>query len=225
MNDNLTSRITDLEMKLYDLENANLNDNLQIQSLSIDLLMKAFCKAQANYEPLKKSGKGERGPYSILEDYERAAFPALRENNLGFYFYRTPYKEKMLLRARLQHDSGQFFESVTFIPHKDNPTGKEAGEIQGICTRLERYLCRELLGIMGGEEEDAPANKPTYTSKPTPNKITDKQLYRLKELIGGHLEKEVEAGILRVTKRTSLSDLSVSEASDFIGQLTPTTPK
>jgi hypothetical protein len=187
--------------------------------------MKAFCKAQANYESPKKSGTGEfGGAYSILEDFERAAFPALRENNLGFYFYRTPYKEKMLLRARLQHDSGQFFESVTFIPHKDNPTGKETGAIQGICTRLERYLCRELLGIMGGgEEDDAPSNKPTYASKPTSNKITDKQLYRLKELIGGH--KEVEQGILRVTKRTSLSDLSVSEASDFIGQLTPTTPK
>jgi hypothetical protein len=193
------------------------------QSDDISALMAAFCKAQAEFEPVKKTGMSNRGPYATLDDFGAATSKALQKNDISIFYHRLPFTESsMLLKARIQHKSGQFFDSVTLAPYKVNPTRTEMDEIQGNCTRLIRYLTKELLGLMV-ENDSEPAEKNYTSSAPLTGKITKNQLNYLKTLVGS--STDVLNGILRVAKVQSLEELTSQEASDFISQMKKVQPK
>ena len=195
----LKERISNLEMKLYALGRSNLDRELKTQSDSIDLLMTAFCAALPEYGELKKSKTGNRGAYATLQDYKDATKMALQKNGLIFFFYRTIVGTKMYFRARLQHVSGQFFESITIAPYTEEPDGVLAGECQSVLSRLARYLSRDVLGI--GEEESEIL-------------ISEKQLKLLKDLVA--TRNGAESKILEQCKVKSLADLTPDKASYYI---------
>jgi hypothetical protein len=209
----LKKRIWDLERNL---QHAIHNGDVSSVPGDVDMLAGDFCKAQSQFEPLKKSGESNRGPYSTLDDIAEATHEALNSNGLTVFVYRKEIKSAPFLVARLQHSSGQSFESSTRVPHKDFPTGQEAQEIQGVISRLTRYLIKDLLGVMKEDDGDSPTVPKGSPNLPLSGGVTENQLKLVKKIVSSNASLEAET--LEALKIPSLDAMTKQEASDFISK-------
>lgn len=130
------------------------------KSESIAELSAALAKAQAAFQPVKRTAKvdfttrgGQKIKYSYapLSDVLDACRKALSDNALAIMQPTKLDGDKLVVETLLSHSSGQWIKSDIIINSADtSPQG-----IGSVLTYARRYSLSSLLGIAADEDDDA----------------------------------------------------------------------
>jgi len=168
-------RLSDFEASIGNLQDA-LKDRLETNHKYWDLkdLFTALAKAQGEMEVAHRSSTNPhfKSKYSSLTELVIAARPALTKYGLAVYqkLYRVDGGHE--LYTRLTHESGQFDDSIIFIPHDPSPQ-----KFGSYLSYMKRYAYGCIVGVIDNEFDDdgnlAAGNADIL--------ITDDQIYILRE--------------------------------------------
>lgn len=194
------------------------------QPIGIGRLAAALSKAQAEYQPLKKSKTAKikmksGGEYSYkyadLADMLECTRAALGKNGLAI----TQLINGSILETKLIHESGESLESTA-----DLPTGISAQEYGSAITYLRRYTLGPMLGIASEEDDDgAQANESgaamgTQTRTQRPQTITPAQVAMLYTTAtrAGWTHADVHAAIGKQWGISSANDIPADGLNELI---------
>lgn len=216
----LEDRILQLERRTHsleiDLQHANFNGELPSQSLMIDKIAAVLPLAQSEYGQVIPNKQGHNGQYANLLPYYDATFEALNKHGLFFYHHTSYWKGELVLRARILHKaSGQWIETHIKIPNKPDAMKYASEE-----TKFKRYTARNILGIIGTEDEEGgkdenitpKKNTTAHTPKKpykTPEKISQQEADVIQRTIGS--PSDIENIIFETLRISSISDIKQSD--------------
>lgn len=130
-------------------------DNHAIQSPVTDQVYAAFAKAQGSFPAIVKDKQGYGYKYANFSVLLGTMLPILSKHGLSFAQYTTPDN---VCHTRIQHESGQFFESQYVIPFPTREEFKAENkkisymqELGTVRTYTKKY---EAFGILGIHPED-----------------------------------------------------------------------
>lgn len=122
-------------------------------SENIDALAKALSAAQGEMEnaPLNKENPHFRSKYADMAAVRDAVMPALRKHKLAIVQGTEIDGDRLTLRTRLLHESGQWIESAYPLPmNTDKPQA-----LGSALTYARRYSLAAICGITADEDDDA----------------------------------------------------------------------
>lgn len=125
-----------------------------LQSAEVDQVYAAFLEAQKSFPSVQKNAKGYNYNYATLDDILYEILPLLHEQGLAFVQYMDTSD---VLHTRIQHSSGQFFESQCKFPMPPHDGNDKKDWMQVIGTRrtyLKRYEAVALLGLSLDKDTD-----------------------------------------------------------------------
>ncbi len=130
-------------------------------SETIDLIITALAKAQAEFEPVKKSkiNPAFKSKYAELADIFDACKPALTKHDLAIVQSPSFAEGRIIVTTRLFHKSGQWLETCLSL----RPAGDDAQKIGSAITYARRYSLSSLLGIAADEDDDGNAASASTT--------------------------------------------------------------
>lgn len=177
-------------------------------------------KAQQEISKVKftKDAKANYGKYITLDQIHEKAIPILNKNNLCWVTLPSFDADTghPTLKYELSHVSGYNVsgEMLLFLPKQD-PQGQGSA-----ITYAKRYAICAVLGITADEDDDGQHATKTY--KPSPKKISTKQVELLiewaKENGGDSKAKAIELINLKAGV-DDFSKMTVTEASELIAKL------
>ena len=142
-----------------------------IASDKIDLLVGAFVKAQASFEPLLKDATASTGRYSFdyatLERTLRVVLPHLHAHGLCISQPASSSEGAITINTYLLHQSGQWLGSTISM---QIPPKAKAQELGSLVTYLRRYSLQSLCGVAPGDDDgnQASGNTAIIITKPPP---------------------------------------------------------
>lgn len=147
-----------------------MNHSEQVNELSA-----ALSAAQAEFRPVKKTGKNPHlgNAYATLDDVIASVRDALGKHGLAFLQPLGNTDDGVVLETVLLHSSGQWIGTSAIIPVL--PSNRGVNELQafgGALTYMRRYMLSAMLGVGGDEDDDGnsakPAVKPIKPPEPEP---------------------------------------------------------
>jgi hypothetical protein len=138
-----------------------MNHSEQVNELSA-----ALSAAQAEFKPVKKTGKNPHlgNVYATLDDVIASVRDALGKHGLSFLQPLGNAAEGVMLETVLLHSSGQWISTSAVIPALAGNRGvNELQSFGGALTYMRRYMLSAMLGVGGDEDDDgndAKAEKP-----------------------------------------------------------------
>lgn len=200
------------------------------QSESIERLAAALVAAQGEFPPIAKTKVAHVGHYSYqyadLADLVETMRPILRKHGLavtqtlGGTTVLSDGIAQVYVTTRLMHESGEWLQSTSSLVA--NSISPQA--IGAVITYARRYAYQAILGIAAEEDTDAQAE--AAPAKPTVVKIDGhratepqrKKIFALARKLGW-TDEAIKAFIREHYEVDSTSDLTVTQASDFITYL------
>jgi hypothetical protein len=118
-------------------------------------LYAALAAAQAEFRPVAENGynKFTQQKYARLDDVLQHVRPILARHGLAVIQTCERDGDKLTLRTRLAHESGQTVESD--MPMNLDKGDKPMQALGAALTYARRYALMSLLGVAGGEDDDA----------------------------------------------------------------------
>lgn len=119
----------------------------------------AFCEAQSTFEAAAKASEnpayargGRASKYADLASIIEAALPALNKAGIGVLQPARLTREGVVVVTRLQHKSGQFFESELTMPAV-NRNGFTAQTVGSAITYARRYSFQSLICLAANDDD------------------------------------------------------------------------
>ncbi len=135
-------------------------------SESIKELANALCKAQALMTGAKKASNNPffKSKYSDLSSVMEAISIPFAENGLCFVQGAELDENKIAVKTRIMHSSGEWIESTTQLP----PTKNDAQGYGSAITYAKRYGLQALAGVPSIDDDGNEAVKHAIKPKNTP---------------------------------------------------------
>lgn len=224
----LHKRITDLEIKLLQLQDSQLNN---ARSADLKELFAALAKAQAemNTAGLSNVNPFFKSKYADLAEIVKASRPALTKNGLSVIQQIMPNEDgQSILHTILSHSSGQWIETRMRI----TPPKPDVQTLGSYITYIRRYSYAALVGVVVCDEDDdgeiAVATERTTTIKgtaPTNYKpkeqsyevITKEQLEELNYELNGY--PDIAETVLEKLHLQTLADMPKTQYSISIRRI------
>lgn len=145
------------------------------KSDQLNELFKALAEAQKELKnppksktakiPLKNGGTKEYS-YADLAQASDMFRPILAKYGLSLLQPLVSTEKGDAIFTVLAHSSGQYIESMAYLPVPQNPTAQEIGSA---LTYLRRYAALSILGLQGDEDDDGeevskPIQKPIFSA-------------------------------------------------------------
>ena len=125
-------------------------------------ITKALIQFQADVPPLKRNRTGDTGKrkykYIDLDEVIDTCRPTLIQNGLGFIQSVVSDGDRIGVRTRLLHVSGEYIETDPFFLPLGKETARDAG---GAITYAKRYALMAVLGVTAEEDDDAAGSRPS----------------------------------------------------------------
>lgn len=143
-----------LTKRLDDLIKTSVATQDDYQSLEVNKISEAFAKAQAEY-PLLKNDAAIQGrytslPFASLSFILETVRPSLTKHGLSFHQYLEDNNGIIMLRSRLRHSSGQWFETRMRVLAKEDTLDA----FESLVVAYRRMSALMLLGIHPEKQDD-----------------------------------------------------------------------
>lgn len=126
------------------------------QSESINKLLEAFAKAQAEFTTLPKDKSGYGYKYTDLDTVISTVRPILAKNGLGFMQSLTTLETgKSGITTRIFSAGGEYIEDTIALPEISVGKTNAAQNMGAAITYMKRYALCAILGISSDEDTDA----------------------------------------------------------------------
>ncbi len=121
-------------------------------STEIGELVKALCKAQAEFKPFVKRGYNPhfKSQYALLEDILESTRPALAKYGLLITQLASSTPTMAGITTILAHESGEWFKSLLLLPARD----ATAQGLGGCITYARRYALAAILNVDSETDDD-----------------------------------------------------------------------
>jgi len=149
-----------------------MNHSEQVNELSA-----ALSAAQAEFKPVKKTGKNPHlgNVYATLDDVIASVRDALGKHGLAFLQPLGNTPDGVVLETVILHKSGQWLSTSALIPALAGNRGvNELQAFGGALTYMRRYMLAAMLGVASDEDDDANGAKPTKSKQAPPEQPTPK---------------------------------------------------
>ena len=188
---------------------------MKFSESGISNIAAALCQFQSIVTNPKKESENPhyKSKYADLDSIITTIRPALKETGLAFIQEAvTDEKGNIGVCTTLLHISGEY---ITFNPVYIPVSKSAAHQVGSALTYARRYSLGTALGIATDKDDDANA------IQPPPRKVTQSQLNKITiEAKKKHLQDNAQKALVyKYFEKTSLDDLTVAEANQFIQML------
>lgn len=183
----------------------------KISSDQVNELYTALSKAQAEMDHATKDSTNPhfKSKYADLASVLDACASALSKHGLiktQTLFYED---ERQYLVTRIGHTSGQWIQSVAYLPQCARPQ-----EFGSLLTYLRRYSLSAICGIAQEDDDANEANKGVDMKAPKGNKLSNEQINEIDKIIAEIGDENLEQFIC---KRAAVKELYDVEANKYEG--------